>query len=103
MTLLNRRDLLKFCAVFAPALLMNAVNSSGGSIAESTERYVDPLPRPKRLMPYEVVGGTARYRVRMVEFRQRLHSHLSPTTLWGYEGQYPGPIFDGTSRGADRS
>jgi spore coat protein A len=30
----------------------------------------------------------------MLEFHQQLHSQLPPTKLWGYEGQYPGPIFD---------
>jgi spore coat protein A, manganese oxidase len=30
----------------------------------------------------------------MVESTQQLHSQLMPTKIWGYEGQYPGPIFE---------
>jgi spore coat protein A len=30
----------------------------------------------------------------MVEFEKQLHSQLPPTKLWGYEGQYPGPVFE---------
>jgi spore coat protein A len=30
----------------------------------------------------------------MLQFQQKLHSSLPPTTLWGYEGQYPGPTIE---------
>ncbi|HTV81129.1 MAG TPA: multicopper oxidase domain-containing protein [Acidobacteriaceae bacterium] len=32
--------------------------------------------------------------MRMVEFERSLHSHLPPARLWGYEGEYPGPVFE---------
>lgn len=34
------------------------------------------------------------YHIEMREFRQKLHADLPPTTLWGYNGQFPGPLFD---------
>lgn len=57
-------------------------------------RYIDPLPIPSRLKPYRTRGNKASYRVRMVEFEKRLHSQLGASKVWGYEGQYPGPIFE---------
>jgi spore coat protein A len=30
----------------------------------------------------------------MTQFKQKLHSQLPPTTLWGYNGTYPGPTFE---------
>jgi spore coat protein A len=30
----------------------------------------------------------------MTQFRQQLHRNLPPTTLWGYNGMYPGPTFE---------
>ena len=38
-------------------------------------------------------AGTV-YRMRMVDFRKKLHSDLPATRLWGYEGQYPGPTIE---------
>lgn len=32
--------------------------------------------------------------IRMEEFRQKLHRDLRPTTLWGYNRQFPGPTID---------
>ncbi len=61
---------------------------------DSLERYIDPLPIPKRLMPHSTRKDMVQYRVRMLEFRQQMHSQLPPTRLWGYEGQYPGPTIE---------
>ena len=60
----------------------------------SLERYIDPLPIPKRLRPYSTSQGKTQYRMRILECRQQLHSQLPPTTLWGFEGQYPGPTIE---------
>ncbi|HYO23973.1 MAG TPA: multicopper oxidase domain-containing protein, partial [Lacipirellulaceae bacterium] len=38
------------------------------------------------------------YEVGVTQFQQQLHSQLAPTTLWGYNGMFPGPTFD-VSRG----
>lgn len=61
---------------------------------KSLERYIDPLPIPKRLSPRAISKEHAQYRVRVLEFTQQLHSQLPPTQLWGYEGQYPGPTIE---------
>jgi FtsP/CotA-like multicopper oxidase with cupredoxin domain len=53
--------------------------------------FVDPLPIPSVLQPKKRVDGVAYYEVVMSQFFQKLHRDLPPTTLWGYNGTYPGP------------
>lgn len=101
----NRRDFLKLCAASAPALVLTG-RTCTGQIQDRTviqkkyrtpaslERYVDPLPIPKRLLPQTTHKDAISYRIRMLEFRQQLHSQLPSTKLWGYESQYPGPTFE---------
>ena len=105
----KRRDFLKLCLASVPALVFaqgaEADATTGHAAAlpvyrkpASLERYIDPLPIPKRLIPENTGKGGTQYRVRMLEFTQQLHSQLPPTRLWGYEGHYPGPTFE-TLRG----
>jgi len=54
-------------------------------------KYIDPLPIPGVLTPVGTMNGAPYYEVHMREAQQQLHSELPPTTIWGYEGQYPGP------------
>jgi spore coat protein A len=101
----DRRTFLKLCIKTVPALVF-AKGMDGGGIESRTsaqlpyrapgslDRYIDPLPVPKRLMPQSTSEDGIRYRVRMMEFMQQMHSQLAPTRLWGYEGQYPGPTIE---------
>jgi spore coat protein A len=101
----KRRDFLKLCIASVSALLLahgvDAEDQAGQAPAQpayrkpgSLDRYADPLPVPKRLMPLSTNGDGVQYRVRMMEFKQQMHSQLPPTRLWGYEGQYPGPTIE---------
>ncbi|MGE5892980.1 MAG: multicopper oxidase domain-containing protein, partial [bacterium] len=52
----------------------------------------DALPIPGVATPVSgTPGGTATYDVTMTEFQQQLHRDLPKTTVWGYNGSYPGP------------
>jgi spore coat protein A len=57
-------------------------------------KYLDPLPIPSVMQPTN--PGATSYEVSMTEFKQQLHSELPPTTVWGYNGSYPGPTFEAT-------
>lgn len=59
-------------------------------------RYIDPLPIPQKLKPSNISKQGVEYVVRMTEFSQRLHSQLAATTVWGYQGSYPGPVIEAT-------
>jgi len=101
----KRRDFLKLCVASVPAMFFwnraVAEAACGDATAPSPyrkpvslERYIDPLPLPKRLIPQSVGVKSSECRIRMMEFSQQLHSQLPPTRLWGYEGQYPGPTIE---------
>lgn len=48
-----------------------------------------PILKPLRKNPFYTY-----YKVNMTEFKQCLHSELNETTVWGYEGSYPGPTIE---------
>ena len=56
--------------------------------------FVDPLPIPSILEPIRRKKDRSHYEVTMSQFKQKLHSELNETMVWGYEGTYPGPTFE---------
>ena len=56
--------------------------------------FVDQLPIPPVLRP-----GVGPNTIGMTQFQSKLHRDLPPTTLWGYNGSYPGPTIE-TRRGS---
>ncbi|WP_338749294.1 multicopper oxidase [Bacillus sp. FJAT-52991] len=64
-------------------------------LSNSLTKFIDPLPIPRTLQPISRKKQCSYYEVTMSEFTQQLHSELPfPTTVWGYEGTYPGPTFE---------
>ena len=55
-------------------------------------RYVDPLPIPP------VIRGTGKssevVEIVMLQFQQKVHRDLPATTVWGYNGSWPGPTIE---------
>jgi spore coat protein A len=62
----------------------------------SLTKYVDRVPNPydHTIAPTGTLDGAPLYEVSVTQFQQTLHSQLPATTLWGYNGMYPGPTFD---------
>lgn len=58
------------------------------------EKYVDALPIIPTLNVDDTVEGADYYRITMSEFEEKLHRDLPATTVWGFNGHYPGPIID---------
>jgi len=54
--------------------------------------YVDPLPIPPVIRPTgnpnEIV------QIEMVQLQHKVHQDLPPTTVWGYNGSWPGPTIE---------
>lgn len=57
-------------------------------------KFVDELPIPPILKPRWKDQFYTYYEVNMTEFSQSLHSQLNDSTVWGYEGGYPGPTIE---------
>jgi spore coat protein A len=101
----DRRDFLKLCASSVPALLLPRIVDAGVTQAASSpaspyrlpakvDKYIDRLPILRRMTPHSSHKDRDEYHIRMLEFQRPMHSQLPPTRLWGYEGQYPGPVID---------
>jgi spore coat protein A, manganese oxidase len=57
-------------------------------------RFIDPLPKPRVIAPIGYAGAAPVYGIAVTEFEQQLHSDLAPTTVWGYDGSFPGPTIE---------
>src|SRR6516165_10893222 len=93
--MLTRREFLNVTAVGAAGLLVpwNRAPAATAIDPGALTKYVDALPIPGVLSP--TVPGGSHYRVEISEFSQQLHRDLAhPTTVWGYNGSYPGPTFE---------
>lgn len=64
------------------------------SIPTTIPKYVDPLPLPAVLSPKHTHNGYDYYEIVMQKIQQQLHSAFNPTTLYAYEGVYPGPTIE---------
>lgn len=61
--------------------------------ASTLTKYVDALPNPldNLMQPSGTLNGATYYEVSISQFTQQLHRELPATTVWGYNGSYPGP------------
>ncbi|MGA2652534.1 MAG: multicopper oxidase family protein [Terracidiphilus sp.] len=101
----KRRDFLKLCIASVPGLMFEPGVNAGAHLVpidtllqyrkpDLLDRYVDPLPIPKRLAPLRTGKDEVQYHIRILQFTRQMHSQLPPTRLWGFEGQYPGPTIE---------
>ncbi len=60
--------------------------------------YADAMPTPPVAQPYlGQPGGFAFYNIATVQADVQVHSELPPTTMWTYEGVFPGPTIEAAS------
>ncbi|MFO1446048.1 multicopper oxidase domain-containing protein [Bacillus sp. Bva_UNVM-123] len=57
-------------------------------------KFKDELPIPPILKPRRKDQFSTYYEVNMTQFKHSFHSELDDTTVWGFEGGYPGPTID---------
>ncbi len=57
-------------------------------------KFVDKLPIMPTLKPVGKYKDLPYYEVSMRQIKQKLHRDLPSTTVWGYNGIYPGPTFE---------
>ncbi len=72
--------------------LVAGIAGAGPLDPRTLTKFVDPLPLPNVLQPTKPNGTS--FVVTMSQFAQQLHSQLPPTTVWGYNGTFPGPTFE---------
>jgi spore coat protein A, manganese oxidase len=102
--MLSRRRLLQSGLYTAAGVTFSkGVPAFGQAMASPTPvrsgvkltRYVDPLPIPPVIRrtgkPGEIVE------IEILQFQQKVHRDLPPTTVWGYNGSWPGPTIEAQS------
>lgn len=93
---LSRRRLLQTGAALGVAgvIPLNSTKTAAQSSSPSLDKYVQPLPIPEVREPDGNRDGGHSHRIPVMEFTQNLHPDLPDTTLWGFDGVYPGPIIE---------
>jgi spore coat protein A, manganese oxidase len=102
--MLNRRQLLHrglyTAAVLGfqrSTLALSQTMASPAQVRSSVKlaRYVDPLPVP----PVIRASGSPdeRVKIEMRQFKRKVHRDLPASTLWGYNGSWPGPTIEAQS------
>ncbi|WP_276253026.1 multicopper oxidase family protein [Halomontanus rarus] len=59
------------------------------------EKYVQSLPIPEEREPDSRRWGVEHHEVEIQETTHSFHPDLPDTTIWGFDGQFPGPIIAG--------
>ena len=116
MARMNRRDFLKYATIGAGGLILpmglqqamgygehahshGATRRAGVSAGDITSpvvaKFQVPLPRPPVVQPVSRDATTDYYEITMKEGRQQILPGLT-TTIWGYNGVYPGPTIEAT-------
>ena len=94
----TRRDLLKAGVISGAALALpwnvRRAFAAGALDPGTLTKYVDALPLLRVAQPIGDIGGIPLYEIGMTAFKQRLHRDLAKTTVWGYDGSFPGPTFE---------
>lgn len=62
-----------------------------GGYALPLKKFITPLKIPPILKPTCSGPKGTYYNVKMKQVKQILHRDLPPTSVWGYNGRYPGP------------
>lgn len=94
---MDRRTFVKMAGAAAAYITFGGL--SGIKIIPAAEAapvslapFVDRLPIPGVMQP--AAPGSTSYVVSMSQFTQKLHRDLPPTSVWGYNGTYPGATFE---------
>src|SRR5215471_5345206 len=104
----NRRRFLRSTTLVLGAVGgANAENDDAHQTPEdlldlnSLPHFVDRLPIPHKASPFGFTASRensgrkiSRYRITTRQFQAKVHRDISPTTLWGYGGSFPGPTIE---------
>jgi spore coat protein A, manganese oxidase len=91
----TRREFLEIVAAAGAATIVPWPRADASALpVTGLKKYVDALPLPGVIQPSGMSGGIAQYSVGMTQFTQKVHRDLPPTSLWGYNGSWPGPTFE---------
>ena len=74
--------------------MISYVDYKEGENRVTLAKFVDELTIVEVLKPNSIIEGLSFYEIKMQQFKQKLHRDLPKTTVWGFEGIYPGPAIE---------
>jgi FtsP/CotA-like multicopper oxidase with cupredoxin domain len=99
--MLSRRHMLRNSALslaalaFSPRRVLGQMNMGPSGSSPWLDMFVDPLRIPPVLTP-DMRGKTQFYDMTLRAGLTKVHRDLPPTTVWGFNGLYPGPTIKAT-------
>lgn len=64
----------------------------------SIPKFVDSMPIPDIVVPIKRCNSSKEndffYHIKMLEAKHKFHKFIPSTTIWGYNGTYPGPTLE---------
>jgi len=84
-----------FWALLMPILVLGLTQAIAQPLLDPSTltRYIDPLPQPPVRTPSGKYLGMPLYNVHLKQAKQKLHSQLDSTTVFTFDGSFPGPTF----------
>ncbi len=74
--------------------ILGSPNRVDPSDPDTIPKFVDRLPIPQVLESSNQINERRYYEIEMKQARHKLHKYFPYTTLWGYNGMYPGPTIE---------
>ena len=94
MTDWSRRRFLQTGAALGIAGTLPQTTTNVSAASPALDKFVQPLPIPSVREPDGQRDGADAYEISVTEFTQQLHPDLPETTVWGFDGSYPGPTIE---------
>ncbi|WP_254762558.1 multicopper oxidase family protein [Natrinema marinum] len=89
---LDRRRFMKAGTALGMAGVLPWNTVAASESTPELEKFVQPMPIPDVLEPDGWWRGGDYYEIPMEEVEKKVHPDLPPTTMWGFDGQVPGPV-----------
>lgn len=101
----DRRSLLRATGAMLGGVALGSTGLDGARAATAAtrttpdlEHFVQPVPRPTVREPDGQRDGADYHEIVLQEFETAVHPDLPATTMWGFDGQFPGPLIQGRIR-----
>ncbi|MWG35650.1 multicopper oxidase family protein [Halomarina oriensis] len=89
---LNRRQFVKLGAGLGIAGALPWAIATASKPSPELEKFVQPMPIPEVRAPDGKYRGKDYYEIPMLEVEKQVHPDLPATTMWGFDGEVPGPV-----------
>ncbi|MFD1513720.1 multicopper oxidase family protein [Halomarina rubra] len=91
---LNRRQFMKAGTALGVGGVLTWGVTTAAESSPDLEKFVQPLPIPSVREADGRMRGKDYYEIPMEQVERTVHPDLPPTTMWGFDGEVPGPVIE---------